>query len=88
MLSKSILIIQKNTPGPAGFSGGTPVSISLIPEGFTAKILFTKNRKNHIFGEIVKSNPMPFLKGQLQGIVLWSLGRRLWHAGRIINPCV
>ena len=45
MPSKSILIIQKKTPGPAGFSGGTPVSISLILEGFMAKIHFVKNRK-------------------------------------------
>ena len=38
--------VKKKTPGPAGFNGGTTVSISLIPEGFMAKIYFTKNRKN------------------------------------------
>ena len=42
MPAKSILIIQKNPPGPAGFNGATPVSISLIPERFMAEILFGK----------------------------------------------
>ena len=41
MPSKPILIIQKKPSGPAGFNGGTTVSISLIPEGFMAKIHFT-----------------------------------------------
>ena len=55
--SKSILIIQKKTPGPAGSNGGTPVSIRLIPEGFMAKIHFTKNRKNRKFSENRKIQP-------------------------------
>ena len=32
------------------------------------KIRFTKHRKKRICWKIVKSNPIPFLKGQLQGI--------------------
>ena len=52
---------EKKTPGPAGFSGGAPVSISLIPEGFMAKIHFTKNRKNRKFSENRKIQPhVPF----------------------------
>ena len=57
MLSNSILIIQEKTSGPAGFSGGTPVSVYLIPEGFTANISFTKIIKNQIFFENNKIQP-------------------------------
>ena len=67
MPSKSILIIQKKPPGPAGFSGGTPVSISLIPEGFTAKIFFTKNRENRKFSGNRKIQPHALFKGTTAG---------------------
>ena len=67
MPSKSILIVKKKTPGPAGFSGGTPVSISLIPEEFTAKILFTKKRKNRKFSENRKIQPHALFKRRTAG---------------------
>ena len=63
MPSKSILIIQKKTPGPAGSSGGTPVSVSLIPEGVTAKLFFKRNQKNRKFSESRKIQPHALFKG-------------------------
>ena len=37
------------------------------PGGVYDQNTFTKNRKTNIFWNIVKSNPIPFLKGQLLG---------------------
>ena len=56
MPSKSVLTSEKKLHGHAGFNGGTPVSISPIPEGFTAKILFGKNRKK-------KPHSYPHMRG-------------------------
>ena len=36
---------KEKKPGPAGFNGGTTVSISLVPEGFMAKVHFAKDRE-------------------------------------------
>ena len=52
---------------PAGFSGGTPVYVSLIQEGPTAKLLFTKNRKNRKFPENRKFQPHALFKRTTAG---------------------
>ena len=69
MPSKSVLIIQKKTPGPAGFSGGTPVSISLILDGVYGQNIFTKKLKNRKVVENRKIHPTSLLKGTTAGDV-------------------
>ena len=64
-----MLIIPKKLHGPAAFNGGTPVSISLIPEGCTAKILFTKKCKNRKFSENHKIQPHALFKRRTAGVI-------------------